>query len=255
MKFDCIIMNPPYSRNLHLKILAEAIKHLKDEKSTCVNLSPDHWLTNPFKKFEKDKQKSKMLKMLAGYVQKHETYTADEFNKLFGTSNFFGVGITALSKQPDSKIDFSKYDCQDALLCKIIAKVVSLPSLRSQYTHVRGPFFVPCRRRTHRYLPFCDRDDSKAKAKEGIDFGSKTERDNFKASILDTWLYSWLDKSEWLGSENSANAPWLGDAVNPRTGLKGYEGEWTDDDLYKLFNLTKDEIKTIEDTMKKYEAK
>ena len=46
MKFDCIVMNPPYSRNLHLKILAEAIKHLKDEKSVCVNLSPDTWLND-----------------------------------------------------------------------------------------------------------------------------------------------------------------------------------------------------------------
>ena len=36
MKFDCIIMNPPYQRNLHLKILAEAIKHLKDD-GICVN--------------------------------------------------------------------------------------------------------------------------------------------------------------------------------------------------------------------------
>lgn len=46
MKFDCIIMNPPYQRNLHLKILAEAIKHLKDEKSVCVNLSPIPRLTS-----------------------------------------------------------------------------------------------------------------------------------------------------------------------------------------------------------------
>ena len=45
MKFDCIIMNPPYKRNLHLKILAEAIKHLKDD-GTCVNLSPIPRLTS-----------------------------------------------------------------------------------------------------------------------------------------------------------------------------------------------------------------
>ena len=45
MKFDCIIMNPPYQRNLHLKILAEAIKHLKDD-GTCVNLSPIPRLTS-----------------------------------------------------------------------------------------------------------------------------------------------------------------------------------------------------------------
>lgn len=56
MKFDCIIQNPHYVRNLHLKILAEAIKHLKDEKSVCVNLSPDNWLmkhnlNNPIGKY------------------------------------------------------------------------------------------------------------------------------------------------------------------------------------------------------------
>ena len=45
MKFDCIIMNPPYTKNFHLKILAEAIKHLKDD-GTCVNLSPIPRLTS-----------------------------------------------------------------------------------------------------------------------------------------------------------------------------------------------------------------
>jgi hypothetical protein len=45
---------------------------------------------------------------------------------------------------------------------------------------------------------------------------------------------------------------WLGDAINPRTGLKGYEGEWTDEDLYKFFNITPDERKIIEETMAKY---
>src|SRR5574344_575475 len=46
MKFDCNIMNPPYSRNVHLKILAEAITHLKDD-GVCVNLSPVLWIEDP----------------------------------------------------------------------------------------------------------------------------------------------------------------------------------------------------------------
>ena len=46
--------------------------------------------------------------------------------------------------------------------------------------------------------------------------------------------------------------PWLGDSINPRTGLKGYQGEWTDADLYQFFNITPEEQKTIEDTMAKY---
>jgi hypothetical protein len=48
---------------------------------------------------------------------------------------------------------------------------------------------------------------------------------------------------------------WLGDAVNPRTGLKGYQGEWTDEDFCKYFELTDDEVKVVEETMKKYAAK
>ena len=39
MKFDHVIMNPPYHRNLHLKILNEAINHSDD----IVNLSPIRW--------------------------------------------------------------------------------------------------------------------------------------------------------------------------------------------------------------------
>ena len=39
MRFDKIIMNPPYNGNLHLKILQEAIKHSDD----VVNLSPNFY--------------------------------------------------------------------------------------------------------------------------------------------------------------------------------------------------------------------
>ena len=45
---------------------------------------------------------------------------------------------------------------------------------------------------------------------------------------------------------------WLGDAINPRTGLKGYTGEWTDEDLYKFFNITSEEQEIIKKTIEKY---
>lgn len=40
MEFDHIIMNPPYCRNLHLKILNEAVKHSDD----VVCIHPARWL-------------------------------------------------------------------------------------------------------------------------------------------------------------------------------------------------------------------
>ncbi len=39
---------------------------------------------------------------------------------------------------------------------------------------------------------------------------------------------------------------------NPRTGKKGYESEWTNEDFYKYFGITEDEQKVIEETMEKY---
>ena len=39
MKFDCVIMNPPYKAGLHIKILNEAIKHLKAD-GRVISLQP-----------------------------------------------------------------------------------------------------------------------------------------------------------------------------------------------------------------------
>ena len=44
----------------------------------------------------------------------------------------------------------------------------------------------------------------------------------------------------------------MGDSINPRTGKKGYEGAWSDEDFYKFFNITPEEQKVIEETMEKY---
>ena len=40
--------------------------------------------------------------------------------------------------------------------------------------------------------------------------------------------------------------PWVGNVVNPRTGLTGYLSNWTDEDLYTTYSLTEEEIKEIE---------
>ena len=41
--------------------------------------------------------------------------------------------------------------------------------------------------------------------------------------------------------------PWVGNVVNPRTGLTGYLSNWTDEDLYTTYSLTEEEIKEIEE--------
>ena len=75
-----IIMNPPYNRNLHLKILSEAMKHSDD----VVNLSPIRWLQDPlaeykknsdWKKFEDIRKRIESLDVVSG-AEASSTFSA-----------------------------------------------------------------------------------------------------------------------------------------------------------------------------------
>ena len=253
MKFDKIIMNPPYSKNLHLQILEEALKHLFQDGS-CVNLSPDAWMTNPFRDFEKDSQKIKALKILGKYVQDLKSLTKDEFNALFGTSNFFGVGVFVFKLSPSS-FDTEQFKSKNEILLKILKQIQRLSSLRNHYecrNDVKAKFQVSMRRTTHHNLSwYSDDANAKDKCSQVISFDSEIELKNFKGS-LNSWLYRYLNVCEWDKGADCAYVPWMGDAINPRTGLKGYLSEWTDEDFYAYFNITEEEQKMIEDTLKKY---
>ena len=83
MKFDCIIMNPPYMRNLHLKILAEAIKHLKDENSKVINLSPVRWLQDPLAKYKKNCYLKRFESKIIQHIISLDTFDNSKTNQLF----------------------------------------------------------------------------------------------------------------------------------------------------------------------------
>ena len=52
MTYDFILMNPPYDKNLHLKIVEQSIPMLTDD-GILVNLSPIRWLQDPLAKYKK----------------------------------------------------------------------------------------------------------------------------------------------------------------------------------------------------------
>lgn len=103
MKFDCIIMNPPYQRNLHLKILAEAIKHLRDEKSVCVNLSPVRWLQDPLARYKKSSDLKRFEESVAKHIESLEVYDQTDSNNLFNI---------------DFNAQLAIYKCSSAILDK-----------------------------------------------------------------------------------------------------------------------------------------
>lgn len=228
MPFDHIITNPPYNKNLHLKILREAMKHSEE----IVNLSPDDWIISPLIKYTTKKYELSFRKELLPHLADLEHVSTDDFNKLFGTSSFFGVGIQHYTK--DGGYDYEKFINNDPLTNKIWDTVVKMPSLRSKFESLKdNELFVPIRRRTHHTYKWTDDD---ANATEGIQFKTKEEKENFVAS-LDTWLYKWLNK--FHEGENSARVPFL----------PTYKKPWTDEMLYKYFDLTPEEVETIENEL------
>ena len=90
-------------------------------------------------------------------------------------------------------------------------------------------------------------------AVDEIVFENETELINFVTSY-DTNFYKFLaGMFNWSLRIYYNGFPWMGDAINPRTGKKGYESEWTDDDLVLYFNITPEEYNIINKTIEKYE--
>ena len=99
MKFDCIIMNPPYNRGLHLKILNEATKHIT-ENGKVVSLQPiSKW------------QEAKLFHK-ANPVESMNVCTRislDEARTLFGTEQFCELGILVNAASDIQVLDNAKF--------------------------------------------------------------------------------------------------------------------------------------------------
>lgn len=79
MKFDCIIMNPPYERDLHLKILTEAQDHI-NSSGKVICLHPGKWL----QRFDYWKTKSKIKVEDADFVD--ELTSRNTFDAAIGSN-------------------------------------------------------------------------------------------------------------------------------------------------------------------------
>ena len=124
MKFDCVIMNPPQCRNLHLKILAEAIKHLKDDESVCVNLSPIRWLQDPLAKYKKHTDYTRFESSISKHIENVIIIKASEANNLFNIKNFTDLGIYVCKKYTKNNYDYENTLANEYLGNKKLARVV-----------------------------------------------------------------------------------------------------------------------------------
>ena len=91
-KFDVAIMNPPYDKNLHLKIL-EAVIPIA---AKVVNISPVRWLQDPLAKYKKNSDYKHFEDSISKKIKDLIIIPADKANDLFNIAAFGDLGIYVL---------------------------------------------------------------------------------------------------------------------------------------------------------------
>ena len=244
MKFDCIIQNPPYKRGLYLKILAEAIKHLKDENSKCVNLSP----INKFQNAVRNKTNFSVK------VTQIDIISSEFANKVFDIGLWSNIGIYCIDK--DASDDYSKFNY-------IVEHLAFIRKMQGFSNRLKDYLVKKAAKFSVRFFAGCGCDASHSfritpknykKACQTTNVGHivyiSTETPDEQLNLHTTYSSQFI---RFCCKCAYDIIPWMGDAINPRTGKKGYESEWTDDDFVRYFNITPEEYNIIKKTMEKYE--
>lgn len=278
MKFDCIIMNPPYRNNLHLKILAEAIKHLKDD-GVCVNLSPVRWLQDPLAKYKKQCDLKRFEESVTKHIKALDVVDKNISRELFNNGLNQDCGIYVCSHQGG----FDVSSAQNFLIRRLIDRIVAQHRPKIDVSEkdgwrVRIPmvmggshtsdsrkdiigalrkilYFKDGKKDGQPWYSFFQKTGNTKATPEitaSIQLNSEMECMNYVDSLKTSFCLFFISECMTSTGTQFASWPWMGDVVNPRTGLKGYQGEWIDNDFYKFFNITSEEQKVIEETMEKY---
>ena len=117
-----IITNPPFCRNLHLKILREALKHSDD----IVSLSPIRWLQDPLAEYKKNSD-FKKFENIREKIETLDVISAAEARRLFSSNQCENIGIYKLTKDGGINISPKPFISQ-ALFDK-----VNLPTYQGKY--------------------------------------------------------------------------------------------------------------------------
>jgi hypothetical protein len=116
MHFDIAIQNPPYDRNLHLKVLEQVLK-VADK---VINISPVRWLQDPFAPYINKSDYNKFEESVSKHIKDIQFIPAKKATELFGDASFtMNLGIYELDANGGWK-----YKHNDPLVNKIVHKTM-----------------------------------------------------------------------------------------------------------------------------------
>ena len=245
--FDKIIMNPPYSGNLHLKILSKIISEYPNAE--VVNLSPIRWLQDPLVEY-KNNSDFKKFEDIRKRIENLDVIISKQAQGIFNANIWGDLGIYHITKNGgwDNKLLWKHQFFFDKV---IIPTYLSKSNLYKKMTK-RGscdfsrPFIKVSELHGNQggknFYEFVSSNYEIAKSETGgscahtFNFDTEEEAKNFW-DTLHTNFYKFIN----ICTKVSMNIPWC-----CAPWLPTYKYEWTDEMLYKYFDLTEDETKEIE---------
>lgn len=269
VKFDKIIMNPPYDGNLHLKILEQVISLLKDD-GDCINLSPIRWLQDPLLDYKKGTQYNVYEKTISKHIKSIIEINREVAQKWFENDINEPLGVYHIVKGAGGFDYESLHKSDEPGFIKVIALVLTkqLPSVLSIRSKEGSPdyngYFIrlPKFRGHPGHKDWCNViglsfEEMTTRPSFGTcdataTFSSDIEVHNFFTSVHTTFYRYLCLISKSAQRVPYSALPFMGDCINPRTGKKGYESDWTDEDFCKYFDITDIEWEEIQETMKPY---
>lgn len=259
-----IIMNPPYSGNLHLKILSHLISEYPEAE--VVNLSPIRWLQDPLAEYKRGSDWKK-FENIRKRIESLDVISAAEANKLFGIGTFIDLGIYHITPKGERDLTNFWKEVRKPAEVMMIEKLIAmkdnllnhiekqkLDGIRVPLTDIGGNRgYKP----VYKELAYVidgkkdGKDWTKCKNMGGyekpegsalplsIKFVSAAEAQNFY-DVFYTKFGSWLcDITHAQQHLQPSILPWLDDYTHP----------WTDQMLYEYFCLTEEEIREIENAL------
>jgi predicted RNA methylase len=265
MKFDAIVMNPPYKKFEHLEFLDKAMKI----SFIVIPILPTRFILN-----QKDTKRTNIEIKVLSNLQTHVSYV----KLLNGNKYFPGIQFTAplcimninMNKIYDNiKIEdemsdktykikslkelnqYSYYDGYERLKNKILSYCGKNDNLYNHQNKTKNNWYINLNAiRGHTvntigtFVPRDEKSEKMITKQIWFSFATKSEADNF-ISYLKTdfarFSLSIYKTGLHLRTGELKSVSWL-----------DFTKKYTDADLYKMFNITKDEIKFIESIISKY---
>lgn len=264
MKFCKIIMNPPYDKNLHLKILQEAMKYSDD----IVNLSPIRWLQDPLAEYKKNSDWKKFGD-IRKRIESLDVVSADEASSLFKVGLTTDLGIYHITNSGGWKSCYN-----NKIIDKIMLKLQ--PTITSKVCDAKKEYFCLVTtldgahkerknapeqtdfiRREHWYGKYYKTDG--LISENGYTLQQNKERNVMSTNgDINTWAIVEFDtKEECLNYYAYTKTKFFKYLyINERVDvhihpqflpfMPTYKHKWTDEMLYQYFDLTQEEIDEIE---------